>query len=92
MAIKLPQRCFSTNIEEPNAAFLAASNKKLAIIPVRGTVGSIFEARERFDRFLRIATVNVDLEKESNRKLIHVTAVEKQCGKKKKCDLPLRRL
>lgn len=78
MAIKLPQRCFSTNVKEANATFLAASNKQIAIISVGGTVSSIFEARKCFDWFLRVTTINVDLAKQEDIKFTHVIPAEGQ--------------
>lgn len=43
-AIKLPQRCSPAHVKEANAALLAARNEQIAIISVRGTVGSVSEA------------------------------------------------
>lgn len=78
MTIKLPQGCPSTNIKEANAAFLAASNKQFSIIPVRGTIGGIFEARKCLNRFLRIASINVDLAKQEDIIFTQGASVEKK--------------
>lgn len=89
MAIKLSQRCSSTNIKEVNATFLTASNKQIAIISVCGTISSIFEARKRFDWFLGVTTINVDLAKQEDIKFAHrIPAEEKEHKNLRKATYP----
>ena len=78
MAIKLSERCFSTDVEEANATFLAASNQQIAIISVRGTISGISEARKRFDRFLRVTTINVDLARQEDIKFARMIPAEER--------------
>lgn len=60
MTLKLPQRCFATDVEEADDAVLAAGGEQAPIVPVRGTVRGVPEARERLDGLLGVPAIDVD--------------------------------
>lgn len=64
MTLKLPQRCLAADVEEADDAVLAAGREQTPIVPVRGTVRGVPEARERLDGLLGVPAIDVDLPKQ----------------------------